>query len=153
MHSPQPQPNFPGITSSTVGCMGSWMVVLRRCSSDFNFHRTWNEYTQGFGTLPWDYYAGNSLVFSFTKNRLYYLRFDIYGYDGHFYSAEFEDFQLKDETQRFLLSIGRFRSGSAGKGSMSFSNQTRFTTFDNDNSGFDCSGKHERLMVDKVVLR
>jgi hypothetical protein len=113
---------------------------MRRCNSNFDFHRLWNEYTRGFGELPCDYYIGNSAIYFYTKNLWYYLRFDIYGIDGHFYSAEFEGFQIQDETKRFQLSIGRFLSGSADEGAMSSYNQKQFSTADNDNSDNNCTG-------------
>ena len=140
VHSLAPKLNIPGMPAMTMSCIDSWTVIMRRCSPDFNFHRSWNEYTRGFGTLPCDYYAGNAAIYSFTKNRVYFLRLDIYGVDGHFYSAEFNRFQIGDETKRFALSIGDFLSGSAGAGAMSTYNGKKFSTSDNDNTGNNCTG-------------
>ena len=141
VHSPKPELNIPGSPTVIMGCLKSWTVILRRCSSEFNFHRSWNEYTQGFGTLPCDYYAGNSALYYYTKNLWYYLRFDIYGIDGHFYSLEFDKFQVEDETKSFKLSIGNLMSGTAGIGAMASYNHSQFSTVDNDNSNLNCTGK------------
>ena len=146
-----PQFSIPGSPKVTLGCLQSWTVILRRCLPEFNFHRSWNEYTKGFGTLPCDYYLGNSAIYYFTKNLLYYLRLDIYGIDGHFYSVEFDKFQLQDETKQFQMIIGKLLSGSAGIGGMAVYNQSKFSTVDNDNSNVNCSGRKQFFFFSIVV--
>ena len=136
-----PKVTAPGFLGKTLECISLWTVILRHETSAFSFRKTWNDYKDGFGTKLSDYYLGNFLLYIMTKSRSYILRVDFYATNGRFYSCEFSSFSIADETKKFKLTVGQYEGGSCGPaGLVNEASGEHFSTFDNDNSGNNCTG-------------
>ena len=45
----------------TIPCDGEWNIILRHEDPTVSFHRSWSEYSDGFGDVGGDYYIGNQV--------------------------------------------------------------------------------------------
>ena len=46
-----------------------WIVIQNRFDGSVNFHRNWEEYKNGFGTLHGEFWIGNELIHQMTKHQ------------------------------------------------------------------------------------
>ncbi len=133
--TPTPVLNLPGVSSVSLGCYGTWTLVMRRADPTFDFNKGWLDYKYGFGSIDQDYWAGNFILFYLTKSRRFYMRVDIWADDGYFYNAEFEQVDVLDETKKFQIRVNRYIGGSASDGGMvKYHSEVFFSTKDNDNT-------------------
>uniref|UniRef100_A0A2C9JT09 Fibrinogen C-terminal domain-containing protein n=1 Tax=Biomphalaria glabrata TaxID=6526 RepID=A0A2C9JT09_BIOGL len=118
---------------------GGWIIFQRRINGKVDFYRGWKEYRDGFGDFNiGEFYLGNEIIFKLTTKRKYKLRIDLkYGNTAYF--AQYSDFKLLGENNKFKLKIGTY-SGNAGD-SLKRHHNKYFTTFDknNDRTGRHCS--------------
>ncbi|KAI8747656.1 BgiBFREP12.5 [Biomphalaria glabrata] len=118
---------------------GGWIIIQRRIFGIVNFYRDWKEYRDGFGEYNiGEFYLGNENIFSLTSTAQYDLRIDL-EFNNKKYFAQYENFKVLSETEKYKLHIGKY-SGNAGD-SLSIHNNLFFTTFDrdNDNSDTNCA--------------
>ncbi|KAI8747847.1 BgiBFREP29 [Biomphalaria glabrata] len=119
---------------------GGWTIFQRRINGKVDFYRGWKEYRDGFGDYNiGEFYLGNENIFSLTSTGQYDLRIDL-EYNDKKYFAQFENFKVLSETEKYKLKIGNY-SGNAGD-MLSRHNNMFFTTFDRDNdvdSGTNCA--------------
>lgn len=125
---------------------GAWTVIQRRGnfgrSKDY-FYNNWNAYKEGFGDISQDFWIGNDLLFTFTNQKLYSLRFDLRDLEGESRWAMYDKFWVNSEEYNYTLSVQGY-TGTAGD---SFSGQKRmqFSTKDRDNdmSTDNCAMKYK----------
>ncbi|XP_055863374.1 angiopoietin-2-like [Biomphalaria glabrata] len=119
---------------------GGWIIFQRRINGKVDFYRGWKEYRDGFGDYNiGEFYLGNENIFSLTSTGQYDLRIDL-EFNNKKYFAQYENFKILNETEKYELQIGKY-SGNAGD-SLSGHNNMFFTTFDRDNdvhSGINCA--------------
>ncbi|KAI8747778.1 BgiBFREP12.17 [Biomphalaria glabrata] len=119
---------------------GGWIIFQRRINGKVDFYRGWKEYRDGFGDYNiGEFYLGNEIIFKLTSTGQYDLRIDL-EFNNTKYFAQYEDFKVLNETEKYKLQIGKY-SGNAGD-SLSVHNNMFFTTFDRDNdihSGYNCA--------------
>ncbi|KAI8747659.1 BgiBFREP26.1 [Biomphalaria glabrata] len=116
---------------------GGWIIFQRRINGNVDFYRGWKEYRDGFGDYNiGEFYLGNENMFKLTSTGQYDLRIDL-EFNDKTYFAQYEDFKVLSETEKYKLEIGNY-SGNASNG-LRFDNNMFFSTFDREN---DLSGLH-----------
>ncbi|XP_017768499.1 PREDICTED: angiopoietin-related protein 7-like [Nicrophorus vespilloides] len=109
-----------------------WIVVQMRTDSRQNFNRSWEEYRKGFGDER-NYWIGNELLHDLTKNESNnsnnsVLRVELEDWRGNKAWAEYADFSVDSEPNKYRLNVGKFR-GNASDG-LSSHNGSLFSTYD-----------------------
>ncbi|KAM4663301.1 ficolin-1-A-like [Discoglossus pictus] len=120
---------------------GGWTVFQRRWDGSVNFIRDWTSYKKGFGNQLNEFWLGNDNLHKLTLSGTWELRVDLqdFGTTKHF--AKYSSFQILGEDEKYKLLLGAFKKGNAGD-SLTFHNNTMFTTFDQDNDespGSNCA--------------
>uniref|UniRef100_A0A2C9M3U0 Fibrinogen C-terminal domain-containing protein n=1 Tax=Biomphalaria glabrata TaxID=6526 RepID=A0A2C9M3U0_BIOGL len=125
---------------------GGWIIFQRRINGKVNFYRGWEEYRGGFGDFDiGEFYLGNENIFKLTSTGQYDLRIDL-EFKNTKYFAQYEDFKVLSETEKYKLQIGDY-SGYAGD-DLSPHNNMFFSTFDRDNDG-----QKKISTVHKVIIK
>ncbi|KAI8747661.1 BgiBFREP16.1 [Biomphalaria glabrata] len=120
---------------------GGWIIIQRRINGKVDFYRGWKEYRDGFGDYNiGEFYLGNENMFKLTSTGQYDLRIDL-EYNNNTYFAQYEDFKVLSESEKYKLEIGKY-SGNATD-SLSNHNNMFFSTFnkDNDMSSGNCADR------------
>ncbi|KAK0065273.1 BpFREP12.2 [Biomphalaria pfeifferi] len=119
------------VMCDTITDGGGWIIIQRRINGKVDFYRGWQEYRDGFGDYDiGEFYLGNENIFKLTSTGQFDLRIDL-EYNSTKYFAQYENFKVLSETEKYKLQIGNY-SGNAGD-SLSVHNNTFFSTFDRDN--------------------
>ncbi|XP_069114199.1 ficolin-1-like [Argopecten irradians] len=110
---------------------GPWIVIQRRTIGDVDFYREWADYKMGFGDLHGDFWIGNdNLNLLTTTPRI--LRVELEAEDGEKGYAEYSNFTVANEGQKYKLFVGGF-SGNLSFDAMENHHDQRFSTYDQDN--------------------
>ncbi|KAI8747657.1 BgiBFREP12.6 [Biomphalaria glabrata] len=110
---------------------GGWIIIQRRINGKVDFYRDWKEYRDGFGDYNiGEFYLGNENIFNLTSTGKYDLRIDL-EYNDKKYFAQYKDFKILNETEKYKLQIGHYL-GNAGNDLFAHNNMY-FSTFDRDN--------------------
>ncbi|XP_060601698.1 microfibril-associated glycoprotein 4-like [Ruditapes philippinarum] len=127
-----------GSTATDVWCdmtNGGWTVIQRRQDGSEDFYRNLEDYKIGFGNRISEYWLGLEHIYYLTINNtslyVYLETFEIDNVDPVSAFAEYSTFRIKDESDKYRLSV-RGYGGSCGD-SMSYHNNSRFTTKDSNN--------------------
>jgi hypothetical protein len=135
-----------GSTATDAWCdmtNGGWTVIQRRQDGSEDFYRNWEDYKNGFGKRSSEYWLGLEHIYYLTINnsslQVCLETFEIDNRDPVSAYAEYSTFRIKDESDKYRLSVGGY-SGSCGD-SMSYHNNNQFTTKDSDNDpiGGNCA--------------
>ncbi|XP_052888214.1 fibrinogen C domain-containing protein 1-like [Anopheles moucheti] len=122
----------------------NWIVFQRRLNGSVSFRRNWTEYKQGFGDLRGEHWLGLEKLHMIVKSRRHELLIVMEDFDGVIAYAHYDDFQIGDESEKYVLkSVGEY-SGTAGD-SFTHHKDELFSTYDrdNDNSNSNCAEKFE----------
>ncbi|GFR62550.1 angiopoietin-related protein 1 [Elysia marginata] len=120
---------------------GGWTVIQQRFNGAVFFNRDWQSYKEGFGKIePYgEFWLGNEAVHLLTYVRPYELRVEIRS-DNKDYVALYKTFKLENEANKYRIRLGKVTSSiDDGSRGLSYSNNAKFSTFDNDND--DSSGQ------------
>ncbi|XP_071837424.1 uncharacterized protein [Apostichopus japonicus] len=123
---------------------GGWTVFQRRSSASVDFYRSWLHYKNGFGNKNHDHWLGNKYIHSLTNQKTYQLRIDLRDSASSSYYSVHSDFSINNEADKYRLSIGS-SYGNTGYDDMVYSNNSPFSTKDQDNDGwssYDCAERH-----------
>ncbi|XP_071837432.1 uncharacterized protein [Apostichopus japonicus] len=125
---------------------GGWTVFQRRSSASVDFYRGWSDYKNGFGNKNHDHWLGNKYIHSLTNQKTYQLRIDLRDSGSSSYYAIYSTFTINNEADKYRLSIESSSSGNAAvENGLDYSNNTQFSTKDQDNDGwssYDCAERH-----------
>jgi ficolin len=114
---------------------GGWTVFQSRQDGSENFYRDWNFYTTGFGNLLGEFWLGNDNLYAITRQKRYKLRIDMEDFSGNKRYAEYDNFKIGNDCEKYILkSIGRY-TGNAGD-SLSRQVGHKFSTHDQDNDAY-----------------
>ncbi|XP_013771957.1 techylectin-5B-like [Limulus polyphemus] len=120
---------------------GGWTVLQRRDDIEprKDFYLTWEYYKHGFGNITQEFWIGNELFFALTNKGDMTLRVDMEAFDGEKKYSRYSKFLVRSERELYKMTIGSYQ-GNAGD-SLSYHNETRFSTKDrdNDNSSSNCA--------------
>ncbi|XP_069478716.1 angiopoietin-2-like [Ambystoma mexicanum] len=116
---------------------GGWTIIQHRTDGTVDFHRTWKEYKQGFGSPPGEYWLGNEFIHQLTAHSAYTLRIKLRDWDQNEAYSLYDHFSLGSEEQNYRLHI-RGYSGTAGRASSFSPTGTDFSTQDADHDRCSC---------------
>ncbi|XP_077990990.1 ficolin-2-like [Glandiceps talaboti] len=127
-----------------TGTGNVWTVIHRRINGEENFHRKWEEYKVGFGDVRGEHWLGNDNIHYLTTangepGKRYMLRIELTDWYGNAAYAEYSGFRISQSFDKFNLILDQFLGGPAGD-SLSELNGNPFSTYDDENSGYEFSG-------------
>ena len=119
---------------------GGWTVFQRRQDGSVDFNRNWNDYKDGFGNLDGEFWFGNDNIHDLTKpsfspkksQLLINMRMKGHTDTGY---AKYKNFEVTDGKSKYALKISDASGNVTDMHLMHAFNNTKFTTFDYDNSG------------------
>ncbi|XP_034116246.1 angiopoietin-related protein 7-like [Drosophila albomicans] len=141
-----PFENYPGVHQITVPnadpfnvlCDSKtagkgWIVIQQRIGeNETNFNRDWVSYRQGFGSLDGDFFLGLDKIYSLTQSEPVELYVHLVGLDGEIKYAQYDNFQILDNNNNFILkSLGNFTGNVSD--ALKYAEGMPFSTFDRDN--------------------
>lgn len=111
-----------------------WMVILRRTDSIVDFSRGWQDYKFGFGDLNTDYWLGLEHMHYLTSDQSYALRVDIEFFNGTSQYADYANFRVSSEGDKYSLLLSSIMPTSTTyENRLASHSGQKFTTFDSDN--------------------
>ncbi|RZC36978.1 fibrinogen-like protein 1, partial [Asbolus verrucosus] len=112
---------------------GVWTVIQNRdnYSEPQNFNLSWFDYKNGFGNLDTDFWFGNDFISRFSRERRLVLRIELENFDGKRAWAEYSNFLVLSEEERYQIIIGGYKGNASD--SFSSHNNSFFSTFDRKN--------------------
>ena len=127
----------------TVTDGGGWLVVQRRTSNgSISFHRNWNDYEMGFGSLTGELWYGLRALNCLTSSGNWELRIDFTFSNGTKAFMHYNHFKVGLATDNYRLSISGFTGITPDDPFNTFNiNKQQFTTYDKDNDpwGGNCA--------------
>ncbi|PIK57223.1 putative ficolin-2-like [Apostichopus japonicus] len=116
---------------------GGWTVFQRRTDGSTSFDQDWDAYKDGFGDSR-NLWLGNEKLHYLTNQRNYKLRFDITTSSGSAKYAEYTEFQVESESNKYRMNKLGTRSGNTGY-HLSYNKGKQFSTHERDNDECDTS--------------
>ncbi|XP_068183018.1 angiopoietin-2a [Antennarius striatus] len=116
---------------------GGWTVLQKRFDGRVDFHRTWQEYKEGFGEPSGEFWLGNEFVSRLTSQQSYKLRIQLSDWEGNSEFSQYDQFSLDSEAHNYRIYLKGF-SGTAGKISSIGQPGSDFSTKDADNDKCVC---------------
>nr|XP_029720824.1 angiopoietin-4-like [Aedes albopictus] len=113
---------------------GGWLVIQHRFDGSVDFHRSWNEYKNGFGSIGGEFWFGLDKIHRLTKNKNVELIVELMDYSNKYIYARYDLFEIGSESQKYSLDKLGSYSGTAGD-SMMYNRGQKFSTKDKDNDG------------------
>ncbi len=100
----------------TFYCENQWLVIQKRQHAfDTNFNRTWQEYSQGFGSLRSDFWLGLEVVSKLTQHQQYEIMIELTDWSDQTFIAQYENFMIGSEHDFYRLSLSGEYTGNASK--------------------------------------
>lgn len=113
---------------------GGWLVVQRRKNGTENFHRGWNDYERGFGSLTDELWYGLRALHCLTKKGQWEMRIDFTYNNGTKSYLHYNSFRVGPAADMYRLSISGFTGITPTDPFTEYPiSGQRFTTFDRDN--------------------
>ncbi|KAK4303802.1 hypothetical protein Pmani_024220, partial [Petrolisthes manimaculis] len=127
---------------------GGWTVVLARLqqTNQEDFSRGWAEYKAGFGDPTGEHWLGLDALHVMTKSRLQELRVNITDWHNNTAWAEWKEFNVASESDKYELTVVRYTSDSLAGDALKWHNGMKFSTPDHDNDvllGGHCAKKND----------
>ncbi|XP_078659246.1 uncharacterized protein LOC144904280 isoform X3 [Branchiostoma floridae x Branchiostoma belcheri] len=138
----------------------AWTVIQQRNHTvGQNFTRGWEDYKNGFGVIPREYWLGNDKIHQLTKDGDHRVKIQVHSFSGLQRSYEYDNFKVAGEDENYRLTLSGFtgrvescmeRAGADWNG-MAFSTMDRnndlsgiefsFSSMDRDNdkTGYNCA--------------
>ncbi|XP_053668079.1 microfibril-associated glycoprotein 4-like [Anopheles marshallii] len=114
----------------------NWIIFQRRFNGSVDFYRNWTEYKQGFGDLRGEHWLGLEKLHMIVKTQRHELLIVLEDFEGVIAYAHYDDFQIGNETEKYIIkSVGKY-TGTAGD-SFTYHKDQLFTTNDQDNDKAD----------------
>ena len=92
---------------------GGWTVFQKRLDGSVDFYLKWESYKNGFGDLSGEFWLGNDNLHRLTAADHVMLRVDLEDFEGNITYAEYTNFGVADEADKYRLLIGGYK-GTAG---------------------------------------
>uniref|UniRef100_A0A182ISG9 Uncharacterized protein n=1 Tax=Anopheles atroparvus TaxID=41427 RepID=A0A182ISG9_ANOAO len=111
---------------------GEWIVLQTRFDGSLSFSRDWREYVQGFGDFGGEHWLGLEKQHRLLAGKRHELLVVLETFENETAYANYDDFRIGNESQRYVMSsLGNY-SGTAGD-SLMFHLGSKFSTQDQDN--------------------
>ena len=118
----------------TVTDGGGWLVAQRRTKGSENFHRNWNDYEKGFGSLTGELWYGLRALHCLTSSGNWELRIDFTFSNGTKSFMHYNKFRVGPASDNYRLSISGFTGITPTDPFTAYPiNGMQFTTYDRDN--------------------
>jgi hypothetical protein len=109
VYSIVPSPSRPiQVYCDMVTSGGGWTVIQKRIDGSVNFYRDWADYKRGFGNKLGEYWLGLDNIHMMTSQRKYRLRVDMEDFEGNTRYAEYDSFDVADESDNYRLTVGLY---------------------------------------------
>ena len=92
---------------------GGWTDFQKRLDGSVDFYLQWESYKNGFGDLSGEFWLGNDNLHRLTAADHVMLRVDLEDFEGSITYAEYTNFSVADEADKYRLLIGGYK-GTAG---------------------------------------
>ena len=128
----------------TVTDGGGWLVVQRRTNGSENFHRNWNDYEKGFGSLTGELWYGLRALHCLTSSGNWELQIDFTFSNGTKSFMHYDHFRLGPASDNYRLNISGFTGITPTDPFTTHDiNGQQFSTLDRDNdaTGANCALK------------
>ncbi|XP_063865110.1 ficolin-2-like [Scylla paramamosain] len=127
---------------------GGWTVLLARLeqAKQEDFSRGWAEYKKGIGDPAAEHWLGLEALHVMTKGRNHELRVNITDWNNGSTWAEWKEFRVAPESEKYKLTVGRYTSDSHAGDALKWHNGMQFSTPDRDNDvllGGHCAKKND----------
>ncbi|XP_054089711.1 ficolin-2-like [Zeugodacus cucurbitae] len=110
-----------------------WLLVQRRLDAKIDFYRNWNDYKIGFGNIERSFWIGFDILHALTQVQLNELQIELHDFNDTVKYANYENFAIGDENEKYALNILGKYSGSAGDSLLGYHDGQKFSTYDQDN--------------------
>uniref|UniRef100_A0A8D0FZX4 Fibrinogen C-terminal domain-containing protein n=1 Tax=Strix occidentalis caurina TaxID=311401 RepID=A0A8D0FZX4_STROC len=92
---------------------GGWTVIQRnQQSTEITWAESWSTYKYGFGNVHSDYWLGTEYIHWISQQKVYQVRFVIWDASNNTKFADYNLFNVEDESQGYRLRLGTY-SGTA----------------------------------------
>ena len=119
---------------------GGWLVVQRRTNGSENFHRNWNDYEMGFGSLTGELWYGLRALHCLTQQGKWELRIDFTFINGTKSFMHYHHFRVGPAADNYRLSTSGFTGITPTDPFTTHSlNGQQFSTYDNDATSLNCA--------------
>ena len=118
----------------TINGGGGWLLVQRRQDGSVDFNRNWVEYEDGFGKLTGEFWYGLKALHCLTGQGGWEMRMDLKLSNGTKVFLHYEQFKVASAKDKYKLTVGGFQGTTTDP--MVYHNGMKFTTKDNDNTGW-----------------
>ncbi|XP_065083729.1 ficolin-1-like [Ochlerotatus camptorhynchus] len=109
-----------------------WIVIHRRLDGSVSFNRNWTDYRDGFGSLQGEFWLGLEKMHQIIRGGRYQLLVVLQDFYGAVVTAQYDNFTIGCEMDRYRLEYGEFLNGTVSD-SLLNSNGMQFSTPDSDN--------------------
>ncbi|XP_075155865.1 angiopoietin-related protein 6-like [Haematobia irritans] len=112
-----------------------WITILRRQDGLLNFHRSWDEYKEGFGDpSSGEFFIGLQTIYEMTTKTAYELLIELEDWDNEGRYAFYDHFKIgREEESYHIRVVGTYR-GDAGDALTRHTGRD-FATYDRDREG------------------
>jgi len=115
---------------------GGWTVIQRRIDGSVDFYRGWDEYKNGFGDSNGEYWIGNDVIHTLTKDQTQnmMIRVEATAFDGSTNYVIVDGFWIEDELNDYRIHLGQLLEGEQPHyEDFSTMDGKKFSTHDRDN--------------------
>ena len=115
---------------------GGWTMIMRRkrtIVSLVNFHRTWDHYENGFGSLNTEFWLGLRNIHCLTTRDDVDLMIDLRDNNGNGMTWTYSTFEVSGSNDKYRLQIGGAEGPPGGFDAMAYHNGKQFSTHNSDN--------------------
>lgn len=110
-----------------------WTIIQRRINGSENFNRSWNAYSEGFGSRDGEFFLGLQKIHRVTMDQRHELYIKMENFEGIIEFAKYDQFAVASERDHFkLLSLGSF-SGNVTEDHLTPLIYSKFSTSDRVN--------------------
>ena len=130
---------------------GGWTVIQKRLDGSVDFFLNWSDYKVGFGDLNGEFWLGLDKIHRLTSDDNSMLRVDLEDFEGNTAFAEYNEFGVMSENDKYELILGSYSGESLRFLSLRYLKQPFYkfsaTVKDATNSG----GSKQQLGLLKAV--
>ncbi|CAH1792764.1 unnamed protein product, partial [Owenia fusiformis] len=101
------------ITTSTgrwflAKCEAGWLILAYRYDGSVDFNLEWAAYKHGFGDVKKEHFVGLDNIVSVLQQKRYKVRFELTTWENETRYAEYNTFNISDETDKYRLTIDSY---------------------------------------------
>ncbi|XP_046556732.1 angiopoietin-related protein 1-like [Haliotis rubra] len=102
--------------TSLVFCQDGWTLLQRRYDGQTDFHKSYDDYIEGFGNFSGEFWLGLEIMHQLTMVEPFDLRIDLESRSSKFYYAVYSGFKVGNEDEDYRLDFTNRTSGNTRDG-------------------------------------